>query len=404
MKALFVHDHRFIPVDGKVYSEAQFPASVWSRYLSAFDELCVLARRGAIPAGKQVQDLEPSSRSEVQFRFAPSLSGAMAHATKRREVVSIMQQCVAEFDAVIARIPSQLGLLAIEVARRMGKPWVVEVVGCPWDDFWNHGSWRAKAYAPIMTWRMRRAVAKSPFALYVTREFLQRRYPCSEGITVACSNVEIPEPSEAVLSARLGRYTLPRQHCVLGHIGSLHTASKGLQTILKALAELKKSVFRVELRILGPGDAQRWRELADQYGVLELVKFQGTLPAGEPVLRWLDDVDLYMQPSFQEGLPRALIEAMSRGCPAIGSWAGDIPELLPSEFLIKPGDAKGLARLIGRFIGNADLQRQDAVRNWKTARGYSREVLEPKRRDFWARIASVVRSEALEGRLIQQTN
>lgn len=392
MKALFVHDHRFMPVGGGVLSEAQFSSLMWARYLRAFNELYVLARRGRIAAGKRPQDLETSSRSEVHFRFAPSLSSPIACITRRREALAVTQQCVADVDVVIARVPSELGLLAMEVAKRMSKPWVVEVVGCPWDAFWNFGSWRGKAYAPIVTWRMRRAVARSRFALYVTREFLQRRYPCPGGITVACSNVEIPKPSEVVLSARLTRYQVPRQSFILGHIGSLHSAYKGLQTILKTLANIKRTFHNVELRVLGPGDARRWQELADRYGVLDMVKFQGTLPSGEPVLRWLDDLDVYLQPSYTEGLPRALIEAMSRGCAAIGSWAGGIPELLSPEVLIKPGDSRALAGLIARLIENSDLQRQQARKNWNTAGEYSREVLEARRQNFWEHIASVARN------------
>src|SRR5690625_396249 len=51
------------------------------------------------------------------------------------------------------------------------------------------------------------------------------------------------------------------------------------------------------------------------------------------VFDWLETIDLYAQPSRQEGLPRALIESMSRGVPAFGANTAGIPELLENEFI-----------------------------------------------------------------------
>ncbi len=53
----------------------------------------------------------------------------------------------------------------------------------------------------------------------------------------------------------------------------------------------------------------------------------------EDVFNWLETIDIYTQPSRQEGLPRALIEAMSRGLPAFGARTAGIPELLEKEFI-----------------------------------------------------------------------
>ena len=91
---------------------------------------------------------------------------------------------------------------------------------------------------------------------------------------------------------------------------------------------------------------------------------------------WLDAVDLYVQPSRQEGLPRGTLEAMSRACPALGSTAGGLPELLEPECLHKPGDAAGLGALITRAAGDRDWQRRQAQRNFEVARRYTKPVLD----------------------------
>jgi len=112
------------------------------------------------------------------------------------------------------------------------------------------------------------------------------------------------------------------------------------------------------------------------------VIFDGVLPAGEAVYQWLDQIDLYIQPSLTEGLPRALIEAMSRGCPAIGSRVGGIPELLQEDCMHNPKNYKELGKLILNSL-NQDWMKEQAQRNFHVAKNYYKDVLGRKRTMFW---------------------
>ena len=67
----------------------------------------------------------------------------------------------------------------------------MEVVGCPWDAYWNY-SLKGKIVAPFATYMMKRRVKSAPFVLYVTNKFLQKRYP-TKGKKINCSNVELAE-------------------------------------------------------------------------------------------------------------------------------------------------------------------------------------------------------------------
>jgi glycosyltransferase involved in cell wall biosynthesis len=138
---------------------------------------------------------------------------------------------------------------------------------------------------------------------------------------------------------------------------------------------------------LGPGDPRLWQAKASRLGLASRIEFCGVVPSGVEVLSWLDTVDIYLQPSFQEGLPRALIEAMSRGCPAIGSTAGGIPELLSADCLHRPGDADGLGRLIVAGITDRAWQRAQATRNFAVAQDYAKDRLDAQRGAFWAAFA-----------------
>jgi len=105
----------------------------------------------------------------------------------------------------------------------------------------------------------------------------------------------------------------------------------------------------------------------------------------------LDDVDIYIQPSRQEGLPRALIEAMSRGCPAVGSTAGGIPELLSPECLHQPGDHARLAELVERACVDKPWRDQLIARNFLVSLDYFDSILDPRRDSFWSEVAQLAR-------------
>lgn len=392
MKALFVHDHKFfVNSYGDVYSSGKLPYSVWERYLKHFSELVVVARSQPLSVG-DCKKLNISSGKKVSFVFLPDLASPVSMLLHRKRVKENLKLLIDSVDAVIAR-SSLLGNLAAAAAEKMKKPWALEVVGCAWDAYWNYGNIKGKLLAPIAFCLSRKLVGRAPYSLYVTKEFLQKRYPCS-GITSAVSNVELPELSSSVVDLRLQKAVGCREPVVFGFIGSLESKYKGVQTAFSAFKMIKDQLPQFEFQIVGNGDPAPWIHLAKSFDLSGNVKFIGTLPAGEDVFKWLDGVDVYLQPSFTEGLPRSLVEALSRGCPAIGSTAGGIPELLGSDVLHKPGDVKHLAHLILRSM-DIEWCRQQTHRNFKTAQLYTNDILNARRDKFWQTFAAYARQVRL---------
>jgi len=79
--------------------------------------------------------------------------------------------------------------------------------------------------------------------------------------------------------------------------------------------------------------------------------FHGVLPH-DRLMDVLRSTDIYVHPSFTEGQPRAVIEAMSVGVPVVGAAAGGTPENLPEHQVFRPGDDQELARIIESMIRN----------------------------------------------------
>jgi glycosyltransferase involved in cell wall biosynthesis len=212
---------------------------------------------------------------------------------------------------------------------------------------------------------------------------LQNRYPCKNGHTASCSNVEIPKPNDEILVQRLKKIDSSQAPYRLGLIGSLNSRTKGVGVAFRALSRVLKSNPYIYLDILGDGPREFWTKEAKKLGLSNNVTFSGVKTSGEAVFKWLDQIDLYLQPSFQEGLPRATIEAMSRGCPVLGSTAGGIPELIDKECLHSPGDDALLARQIANAIGNKEWLKQQAKRNFNKSLDYTNEKLDQERNKFW---------------------
>jgi glycosyltransferase involved in cell wall biosynthesis len=379
--ALLVVDRRFVPAVEGVFTEGPVGPETGHRYLAWFDRVIVAGRRGSATAS--LRGLNRVSAPGLEVRYLPDLGGAGRRLRGLGAARRALAALFAEADVVIARLPAELGIEAADLAQQVGKPLALDVGGCVLDGLRAHGSIAGRLYAPVAYRRMRRVVGRAGWVAYVTQHFLQGRYPAGGAAqTVACPNVDLPAPDPGVLAARLARPAADPAVLTFGTIGSLYGAFKGIQHALAALAEAAPRLPPFRYRVLGGGDPEPWRRLAARHGLADRVSFDGVLPAGPAVHAWLDGIDVYLQPSLREGLPRALIEAMSRGCPVIASDLAGIPELLPPDRLHPPGDVRALARLLPVASTDAD-RRAQAARNWEVATRYAGDVLAPVRSRFW---------------------
>ena len=110
----------------------------------------------------------------------------------------------------------------------------------------------------------------------------------------------------------------------------------------------------------------------------------------------LDSAHLFVLPSLTEGLPRALLEAMARGLPAVATAVGGVPELLPPSCLVPPRQAKALAARIGDVVRDENARQRLGEENRRRATEYHVRLQAPVRREFlhFVRDASSSRQEA----------
>ncbi|MCR9628121.1 glycosyltransferase family 4 protein [Vibrio antiquarius] len=387
-KLLFVHDHVFLKdTSGDVYSPGGFPSELWGKYLEHFDNVTAIGRCSGtveLASSKYVK----SSCDNVEFTFVERISSPRALVHNLREVQTKIESLVRESDCVIARLPSENGLLAVTLAKKLNKPLCVEVVGCAWDGLFNYGSLTGKIYAPLAFLRMKKAVRQASYVLYVTNDFLQKRYPAnSDAEVVSASNVSINVNSNQYPCQK---YKQNKKKLVFGLVGNYKTKYKGIHFAIDALSKVdfKKHGLDFEFRVLGKGEPEEYIEQAKRLGIENKVFFDDPLPSGGPVHNWLDNIDIYIQPSLQEGLPRALIEAMSRGCVAIGSTAGGIPELLQEGYIHKAGSISGFVKNIEYVLSGKDDLTTNSFQNFCESLKYDSKNISSRRRAFFKSFSS----------------
>jgi len=184
---------------------------------------------------------------------------------------------------------------------------------------------------------------KSYFAKYVKPE-------CMEVISNPC-----PFISEKYN----GRKNKKLQMLFVGRMGQ----RKGTYDLIEAIRKLGSD--KVQLQLFGDGDVIKVQEMVAQYGLDEIISVNGWV-SHEQLLKLYDSTDLLLLPSYAEGLPMAILEAMGRGLPIISTNVGGIPEAVIHEYngyIINPGDVEDLKNKIELFLKDADLIKIMGIRS-----------------------------------------
>ena len=134
---------------------------------------------------------------------------------------------------------------------------------------------------------------------------------------------------------------------------------KGQAGLLRAFAQLREKHAGLKLRLVGDGpDRASLEKLAEEMRISDAVTFAGRLPE-EETLAEIARADILVLPSFLEGLPIVLMEAMAVGVPVIASRVAGIPELVEdgeTGLLFTPSNWNELASSIDRLLGEEGLR------------------------------------------------
>lgn len=379
MKVLFVHDGIIGNYENQNYS-VHYKNELVDRYKKIGQTKVSFLMRQKKLNREELSKYTPIDHPLFHFIKIPNFK-SIKNYHRKNEAKTIINNAVAEHDVIICRLPSAAGVLAFKEAKKKGKPVLVEGVACVFDALWNY-DWRGKLLAHYKYYKYKTIFKQATHVIYVTNEFLQRRYP-TNGKSIGCSDVVLHQNDENNLKKRIKRIKVKydNEPLLLSTVAAVDVIYKGQADVIKAIAKLRKENVKVLYQIVGQGNPKRLQELIDVLKLNNQVKIIGPL-AHDQIFDYLKIIDVYIQPSNTEGLPRAVVEAMSVGCPVIGTNAGGIPELIQKEYIYKKGNINELVNKI-KNLTEEDLI-SSAEANFHKSQDYQKDHLNKKREDFYS--------------------
>jgi O-antigen/teichoic acid export membrane protein/glycosyltransferase involved in cell wall biosynthesis len=165
----------------------------------------------------------------------------------------------------------------------------------------------------------------------------------------------LPNPVQLPTETPIRMDSSPIILAFCGRIGQ----RKGAFDLIHAFAALPSTLQKQSrLVLVGDGDLEAGHALVIQYRLVEQMCLTGWVDSTtrDQILK---QADIFVLPSYNEGLPMAVLEAMAWGLPIITTPVGGIPEIISSGkngLLIQPGDILGLTHAMQQLIEDCSLR------------------------------------------------
>ena len=393
MNLLLVADgHYYQTPDGTVYSDSVFDYTFYKRYLQTFEHVYGVVRAKPVeeaPKGKKL-----ASGEGVSFLTLPLFQGPFQYIMKYPSIRKTVKKICNDpkYDCAIFRLPASTANIFSEVFAKTGKPFAVEIVTDPWVNFGPRAEGIKvfnKIYQREWTNVVKKMCALADGASYVTERYLQNLYPPKaftdpSCFTAAYSSVELADDSFG--TARI--WAEGQKEFIITHASNyFNSYAKGHLTVMKALQKVRKDGYNAKVRFIGDGPMRsEFEQKANELGIADSVEFLGRMANGDEVRKRIADSDMLILPTYAEGLPRVLLEAMSIGLPCLSSPICGIPEILKPEYLYDFDDYEGFASGIEKFVSNPQLMTQVSAENLQTAQKYNSSTLNQRRKDFYDKL------------------
>lgn len=388
-KLLLSCDDSIFLNDGRYYAASQEKMDFYQRYLRVFDKLRLVTRCEVDKPMKQDRiPLDVDSR--IEYIAVPEFHGPQQYAKVYFRVGNVLRHITEGCDAAVLRIPSTIAMRVGKKVMRKGLPYACEVV------FDAEDAWRGSKGLNAQIWKkidgdMRRLCSSADGVSCVTEHYLQQHYFSNKPQSFSSHYSSLALDKTFFGNAK----TYPNhQPFIIAHTSNqvAFNGRKGYNQIIEALKKLKEKDVAVKVRFAGKeyqDGVTRLNAYAQQLGVDKMVEFVGFLNRKE-LDSFLTDADMYVMPTMAEGLPRVIIEAMSKGLPCITTPVSGNPELVSSHFLVDYYDTQTLAGRIEELTTNSQLYEQISKENYERSLQYEASVLERRRDGFYGKLLALV--------------
>lgn len=389
LKCLFVYDNKFKTKNNNFYTAGGITDEIFKRYVLPSENIVVINRIEKINCDKNLSQINSDN---IIFAPVKGLAFSKVFSLYFITNLKLFIKEVREADFIVTRLPSFLGVFVLIVNLPFKKKYFLEVAGDAKEALLTskiNPSIPFKIFTHAFFELNKHFIKSADGVIYVTQNALQNTYP-NNSLTEYASNVEINIKTREL---NLNNYECHNKYFKVGLIGDYNNHYKGISEAIHAIKILFDLNYNINLHIVGSGTLLGYYEsLSKSLGIEKLVHFEGRLKGNVEVINWLETLNLYIQPSYTEGLPRALIEAMSVGLPAVATDVGGIPELLGIDDLVPSYDSAALANRMKDFLDSIELRYNKGKLNYSKAELYDKAKLAKRRLSFWSDCRNLVKN------------
>lgn len=391
MKVLVVDNaHLYKTPDGKYYTPSIYSYEFFNRYLNTFDEVRFVGKT------KYVNNIDKSkyllvSGDRLEIYELPWYQGIKGMLKQIVELIIKYRNVSDGCNCCIFRVAQIESYFAYIFCNKVEKPYAVEVVNDP-ATFVD----MPKVFRWINIHLMSYIVRKANGVSYVTQEYLQKKYPSTARIHGESDIYFENYYSSIELMTKdlksIKKYKDTKKQFEIIHVSNaINNNIKGHKTFIEALKIVSDAGYNISGCCIGDGQSvDEFKCYANKIGVGKKIEFIGRLHSKNEVINRLAKSDLLVLPTFMEGLPRTIIEAMAAGLPCLSTPVAGIPELLEKQYMFKPDDSKAFAKEIIHLIENP-LELEEASRNnIEIAKRYTHEKLTERRNSFYCKLRNIV--------------
>nr|WP_245180468.1 glycosyltransferase family 4 protein [Cupriavidus sp. LEh25] len=371
---IMVMDGNFNRFGGEIMSPHMGYRMFGARFVDFFDRVVIAARAfdGTRSVGEAV------TGPKVKFLDLGSNRGAVSLLLSTPRLIGRLWRVVGSPGVILIRFPGNIAVFTMLLCLLSGRKFSAEIVADPADYFSEaastHPLRRVAKVAHVYFTKL--AARKSQSVRYVTSRYLQDKYPSTPEIAFGFSDVYLPD--SLFSDSSVSHEKLNARDFSLVNIGMMHNHSKGHIVLLDAVAELRQRGVAIRLSLVGDGALRKeFEAYARRLMIEDVVDFVGVISA-EEVHALLRKHHLFVLTSFQEGMPRAMLEAMAVGLPVLATKVGGIPDVLPPQQLVCAGDRPELVKAIERLVRDRTLLASQSRQQQHVAMEFSEEKLRSK--------------------------
>ena len=400
MRILVTTPGKLIRSKGHYYTKIIYGYEYFSKYLGAFDEVVKIGQCSEDNLTDTSRLLQVDGKGVDIFEL-PKTSGAIDYFRKKKDIEKLALTALKSCDAAALRIPDPLSFFLIEQCCKLRKPFVVEITTDIWTYLAPQNSTMRFGLFFRYYWHylQKQACLKANGVSYVTQYHLQSRYPSYISLHPADQKHFEAAFTDADIPLNQFRQSPKNEFFKDGKIklvhisGNLSFDGKGYKELLEALNILSKT-YDIELGLVGDGELSPANlQYVRDNNLLSFIHKYGKVETRERMFDILNDSDIFVFPSYTEGLPRVVVEAMACGLPCVGS---DIPgnrELMQNDALVAVHNGSALASKLDELIRNVELLRVYSVDNLlKAKKEFSKEAVNKKSQEFYQRLANIFES------------